>query len=359
MKNEVKVERPKRVVVVGMSGKFSGSDNLNDYWNNLKSGKSGISFFTNEELLDSEVEKELIQNSKYIKAKGVIPTDPQLFDHNFFGISQREASYIDPQYRLLLQETYHALEDATIDYTKNTEPIGVFFSSEVSNYGNYCGFFDTNTNDMNSTPANNFHIWLGNIADTASTFTAYKLNLMGPAYSIQSACSSSLVSVHVGITNILSGECNLAVVGGSSISFPQKVGYMYEEGMINSPNGQTRSLDESGEGCVIGEGVGVVVLADEEYALENKLDIKAVILSSSVNNDGAKKQSYSASCGSQQIEVIKKSLLKSKISAKDIQYCELHGSGTQLGDSIELEAHSNVYSNIIVGSVKSNIGMLL
>jgi amino acid adenylation domain-containing protein/thioester reductase-like protein/non-ribosomal peptide synthase protein (TIGR01720 family) len=339
-----------RVVVIGMSGKFSGSNNLDEFWNMLIQSKTGISEFSVGELVQSGHDESLVQLPNYVRAKGVLPIDSQLFDHTFFAMSQHEAACVDPQHRLLLEETVLALEDAGIDYTTTDARIGVFFSCDSPSYAQYCGFFE------DSSPANSFYTAVGNIGDTASTFTAYKLNLRGPSYGVQSACSSSLAALHVGCLNILSQECPVAVVGGVSVSFPQRTGYIAEDGMIFAPDGRTRSLDQAGQGCVPGEGVGVVVLASEEYATRHGLPVRAIVLGSSVNNDGAKKQSYGASNASQQVEVIKETLRKARLAPGDVQFSELHGSGTKIGDSIELEAHAKVYENIICGSVKSQIG---
>jgi acyl transferase domain-containing protein len=241
------------IAVIGKSGRFPGSRNLSQFWQNLRAGKEGISFFTEDELLSAGVDPELLRRPDYVKALGVLE-DADLFDAQFFGYTPREAQLIDPQQRVFLECAWEALEDAGYA-SDDPGMVGVYASASMSTY-----MWNLAANPEIVGLSDILQLVSGNDKDFVATRVSYKLNLRGPSMNVQTACSSSLVAIHLACRSLLTYECDLALAGGVSIGVPLKEGYLYEEGGIGSPDGHCRAFDARANGTVMGRGCGVVVL---------------------------------------------------------------------------------------------------
>ncbi|OYD09085.1 hybrid non-ribosomal peptide synthetase/type I polyketide synthase [Paludifilum halophilum] len=345
------------IAVIGMSARFPGARNVGEFWENLKNGEESISFFSDEELVESGIDPDLIKQPNYVKAKGTLQ-DVEAFDPAFFGYSPAQAEVMDPQIRLLHECAWQALEDAGYVAEQFDGRIGLFAGS-TSNYH----WIKRLAGHLNQSLSEQFE--LGSLNDTYSVSTriAHKLNLNGPAISLQTACSTSLVAVHLACQSLLNGESDLALAGGASILLPLKAGYLYQEGMVKSPDGHCRAFDAKARGTIGGDGVGFVVLKPLAQALADGDEIEAVIKGSDINNDGNRKVGYTAPSVEGQVEVIRGSLEQARVEPESITYVETHGSGTQLGDPIEIEALNKAWSvekkgYCPIGSVKTNIGHL-
>ena len=345
------------IAVIGMSGKFPGADTINEYWNNIIRGKESITFYSKEQLQNSGIEKEILESQNYIRAKGVIK-DSDCFDAAFFNIKEDEAKIMDPQLRLLLECSWSALEDAGYSYKYDKGTVGVYIGTSSS--------FEWRSNilkNKNYNALDKYKISLLTEEHYFSTQISYRLGLTGPSVTVLSACSSSLGAIHFACRSLLMGECDIALAGGVSITLPINSGYQYHEGMMFSPDGHCRAFDEKAEGTVPGNGVGVVVLKLLDRAIEDRDNIYAVIKSTSMNNDGNKKLGYAVPGLDGQVQVIKAAYELAEISPEDYSFIEAHGTGTKLGDAIEVEAlklafNSDKRSYCAIGSVKPNIGYL-
>lgn len=347
----------KDIAVIGMAGKFPGAKNIDEFWENLINCKESITQFTKEELLDSGISEELLNSDTYIKSKGIIE-DIDKFDAEFFGYSPRDAELIDPQQRLFLEQSYLALEDAGYNAKRYKGKIGIFASCSHNTYftNNIMPNFDVYGKDY-------YSILTGNEKDFIATRVAYKLNLKGPAQTIQTACSSSLVGVHLACESIMNGSSDIAMAGGVSITLPVKSGYSYTKDGIGSSDGHCRPFDSNSEGTVPGNGVGVVVLKSYDEAVKDKDHIFAIIKGSAINNDGSDKIGFMAPSVTGQENVIKDAILKADIKPEMISHIEAHGTGTKLGDPIEIKALTSAFNTskkqfCSIGSVKANVGHL-
>lgn len=347
------------VAIIGLCGRFPGAGNVDEFWRNLCNGVESISYFTDEQIISEGIDAQIIQKPGYVKAWGVLD-DVDIFDARFFGYNPREAETLDPQQRIFLEECWKALENAGYDGTKYRGLVGVYASVGMNTYVQ-------NLKDANFAGelAGEYQIMISNDKDFLATRIAYKLNLEGPAITVQTACSSSLVAVHLACQSLNRKECDMALAGGVSIRLPQRTGYQYQEGMILSPDGHCRAFDERANGTVGGNGVGVVVLKRLEDAMEEGDNIWAVIKGSAINNDGSLKIGYTAPRAEGQAKVIAAAQAKANVSPETISYIETHGTGTPLGDPIEMEALTKVFRNskvkngsCAIGSVKTNIGHL-
>lgn len=344
------------IAVIGMAGRFPGARNVRAFWENLKNGTESIAFFSDQELRSFGVEEALLQNPQYVKAKGALE-GVEYFDAPFFNCTQREAKFMDPQLRVLSECVWHALEDAGYNPDQYPGAIGLYVGAGL-NLPWISQFIL-----KNYSPAELFD--LSNLNDNGSFATAisYKLNLKGPAVNVNTACSTSLVSIHLACKSLLSGECNIALAGGVSVSLPAKSGYLYQDGMIFSPDGHCRAFDEQARGTVNGDGAGIVVLKPLEDALADRDTIYAVIKESAINNDGKRKVGYTAPSVKGQAEVIRTAQRAAGVEPESISYVEAHGTGTALGDPVEIEALRQAFGTqrkgfCAIGSVKSNIGHL-
>jgi len=349
------------IAIIGMAGRFPGSTSTHEFWANLCAGRSGIVALSAEELLVNGVPAETLADANYVKAAPLLG-DHDCFDSEFFWIPPRDAEVMDPQHRLLLECAWSAMEDA--GYPPDTQPgkVGVFAGSGgivssqlLSCTGHYA--------DVVGKTGGNWHV--GNDKDFAPTRLSYKLNLRGPSVAVQTACSTSLVAVHMACQSIRSGECDMALAGAVSVRTPHVAGYMYESGNILSADGQVRAFDADARGVVFGSGVGMVLLKPLERALADGDCIHAVIKGSAINNDGGQKMSFLATKVEGQLDCMRTALDNAGVSADSLGYIEAHGTGTAMGDPIEILALSRLFRSqterrqfCAIGSVKNNIGHL-
>jgi len=343
------------IAVIGISGRFPKSHDVEEYWKNIVEGNECITFFSEDELLAAGIDENTINKPNYVKAYGYLDGADQ-FDNEFFQYTDRDGLLMDPQMRLLHEVTWETLEDAGYNPDTCNKKIGLYLGASdnlywqvISTLGNYSSFLD------------HFATSQINNKDFLATQIAYKLNLKGPAVTIATACSTSLVTIHMACQALLAGDCEIALAGGATVSLPVKKGYIYEEGMILSPDGHCRSFDVDAAGIVGGSGVGVVALKLLEDAIEDGDHIHAVIRGSAINNDGHRKVSYSSPSVDGQIEVIRLAQQIANVKPETISYIETHGTATRLGDTIEMEAltqafHTKEKHFCGIGSVKSNIG---
>lgn len=347
------------IAIIGMTGRFPGAKNVDEFWYNLQIGVESISVFTDEELLAYGLDPATLNNPKFVKARGVL-ADVELFDASFFGFNPREAEITDPQHRLFLECAYIALENAGYDSENYQGSIGVYAGASFSGY-----LLNVYLNEDIIKSIDNHQLAIAGDKDYLTTRVSYKLNLQGPSFSVQTACSTSLVAVHLAAQSLLNGECDMALAGGVSISSFRKTGYFYKEGGIGSPDGHCRAFDAQAQGTVGGEGVGIVVLKRLEDALADGDTIHALIKGSAINNDGSFKVSYTAPRIDGQAKVIQTAQVVAEVEPETITYIEAHGTGTSLGDPIEIAALTQAFRAstekkgfCAIGSVKTNIGHL-
>ncbi|PYG84959.1 acyl transferase domain-containing protein [Ruminiclostridium sufflavum DSM 19573] len=350
------------IAIVGMSGRFPGAENIEQFWDNLKEGRSGIKTLTDEELRAAGVSDEVINNSNYVKACAPLK-DMDCFDSGFFKYTPKEAEMMDPQQRLLLECAWQALEDAGYAPDQIKAITGVYFSVFWNLYSAQDNWMAQKMPSMK--PAEKFLAMVCNDKDYIATRVSYKLNLKGPSLCVQTACSSGLVGIHLAAQSLIAGECEMALAGGCSVIMPQEEGYFYQKNLIFSPDGKCKAFDEGADGTIFGNGVGIVVLKRLNDAIRDHDNIYAVIKGTAINNDGSAKTDFTAPSVDGQSDVIKKALDFSGINPRTIQYVETHGTGTKIGDPLEIEALTEAYrayTNDVnycgIGSVKTNIGHL-
>ena len=345
------------IAVVSMAGRFPGANSLAQFWENVANGVDSIARFTDDELLEQGIDPSILQKANYVKAKGFVE-DIEYFDAAFFHYSEREAEIMDPQIRILQECVWEALEHA--GYVPQTYKGRIsLFAGASTNYK----WIEQTPLGQGAQGAEFVEAATLSYKDSLSTLTAYKLDLKGPSLSLYTACSTSLLSIHLACRALLTGECELALAGGVSISYPKKHGYLYEVGMTASPDGRVRPFDANAEGAVFGDGVGIVLLKRLEEALQDGDVILAVIKGSAANNDGARKVGYTAPSVEGQTEVIAAAQSLAEVEPESISYVETHGTATPLGDTIEFEALKRAFattkrSYCAIGSVKSNVGHL-
>ncbi|HEX3554403.1 MAG TPA: beta-ketoacyl synthase N-terminal-like domain-containing protein [Thermoanaerobaculia bacterium] len=351
--------QPQGVAIIGMAGRFPGAASLERFWENLRDGVESIAFFTGEELLAAGVDPALLADPAYVRARGVLD-GVEDFDAAFFGFTPREAEVMDPQHRILLECAWEALEDAGYDPERAGGRAAVYAGCGVSSYL----FSNLLPNAGLLATVGPLQAMLLNDRDFLATRLSYKLDLKGPSVLVQTACSTGLAAVHMASQSLLSGEADLALAGAVSIAVPAKDGYLYQEGGIASPDGHCRAFDAAAGGSVVGDGAGVVVLKRLADALADGDRIHAVLRGSAVNNDGAGKVGFTAPSVEGQAEVIAESLLMAGVEPASIACVEGHGSGTALGDPIEVTALAQAFAaaggaaSCALGSVKTNVGHL-
>ena len=332
------------IAVVGLAGRFPGANDVVDFWSNLENGVESITTLNDDELRLAGIPEDLLNDPSYVKASSSI-TATEMFDAEFFKYSAREAELIDPQHRIFLECAVEALEKANCDPQRFDGAIGVFAGAGLSAYlllvlnEQHAAGMDKDALTVNRALAVQ-----GNDKDYLATRVSYKLGLRGPSLSVQTACSTSLVAVHLACQSLISGECDLAIAGGVSVHGSlKKGGYHYAEGGILSPDGHCRPFDAQANGTVFGEGAGIVALKRLKDAIAGGDHIHAVIRGSAVNNDGSMKVGYTAPSVDGQASVIAEALAVGGISPETIGYVEAHGTGTRLGDPMEVEAlHAGV-----------------
>ncbi len=352
---------PLAIAVVGMAGRFPGAKNVTEYWRNLREGVESIKRFTDDELYAAGVSPALLRDPDYVKA-GVVLDDLEKFDAGFFGFNPRDAAIMDPQHRHFLECAWEALEDAGHTPEQFKGSIGVYAGSGMNTYL----IFNLLTNRRLAESAGLFLLkQTGNDKDVLATRVSYQLDLRGPSINIQTACSTSLVAIHMACQSLLNHECDMALAGGVTIEIPHRTGYLYREGEILSQDGHCRSFDAQSSGTVFGSGVGIVVLRRLEDAIRDNDTIHAIVRGSAINNDGSRKVGYLAPSVEGQAEVITEALGVAGVDAESISYVETHGTGTKVGDPIEISGLTQAYREsttskgfCAIGSVKSNIGHL-
>lgn len=348
------------IAVIGMAGRFPGAPDLKSFWNNLMTGKVTISVFTADELRAAGVDEVLLTDPNYVPARGTLGYADR-FDAGFFGYSPKEAALMDPQQRLFLETAWNAMEDAGYLGRTYKSRIGVFASVGFNSY--LVLNLQVNPGFMHGEDGP--QAMLSNDKDFLATRVSYKLNLTGPSVVVQSACSSSLTALHQACQSLIAGEADIQITGGVTVRVPEQTGYYYQEGMINSPDGCCRPFDKEAAGTVAGNGVGIVVLKRLEDALADRDHIYAVIRATAINNDGDDKVGYAAPSSAGQTRVIRSAMALAEVPADTIGFVEAHGSGTRMGDPIEVEALRNAYAGgterrqyCALGAVKANIGHL-
>lgn len=346
------------VAIIGMSGRFPGAENVEQLWKNLLDKKNSISTWTADEL-DPSIPAELRNDPDYVKARGVI-TDADKFDHAFFGVNPKVAALMDPQQRVFLETAWAALEDAAYDPAQFAGLIGVY-----AGMGNNTYF----TRNVIGHPelieqVGDFAVMTANEKDYIATRLAFEFDLRGPALSIHTACSTSLVAIAQAFKALRDGECDMALAGGIAITAPINSGIVYNEGGMYSPDGSTRTFDAQGKGTSFSDGVGIIVLKRLDDAIRDKDQVYAVIKGAALNNDGSEKASFTAPSVRGQAEVIAMAQADAGVTPDQITYVEAHGTATPLGDPIEVEALTLAFGgqkngqHCAIGSIKSNIGHL-
>lgn len=345
-----------RLAIVGMAARFPGSTDVEAFWSDLREGVERIKRFSAAELRAAGIPEALLRNPSYVPAKGVL-AEADRFDPSPFGIGAREAELLDPQHRVFLECAMEALEDAGYAGEARADRlIGVFAGSGASQYGQ--------ASTTAARTAEDYQHRIATDKDFLAARVSHKLDLHGPSLTVQSACSTSLVAVCLASQSLLTYQCDVALAGGVSISLPLCAGYLHQPGMILSPDGHCRAFDASAAGTVPGDGVGVVVLRRLEDALADGDAVLALVGGYGIRNDGAAKQSFSAPGVEGQASAIAAALAMAGVSPEAISYIEAHGTGTPLGDPIEVAALKRAFRRdprrraCALGSVKSNIGHL-
>lgn len=351
-----------RIAVIGMAGRFPGAKDVEAFWQNVRDGVESIAALTDEDLAASGVPPEVAADPGYVRARAVLD-GVEWFDAGFFGMTPREAEILDPQQRFLLESAWEALEHAGYNPDAFKGAIGVFAGAS----GNNTYFLNNLYLNQELRKALDYQILIANEKDFLATRVSYKLNLRGPSVAVQTACSTSLVAVHMACQALLTYQCDIALAGGVAINVPARSGYLYRHGMILSPDGRCRAFDAEAHGTVVGNGVGLVVLRRLEDALDSGDHIEAVIRGSAVNNDGSVKIGFTAPSVDGQAQAVAQALAVAEADPESITYVEAHGTGTRLGDPIEVAALTKAYRArarsqrkgwCAIGSVKTNIGHL-
>lgn len=349
------------IAIVGMALRVPGAANVDRFWANLRNGVESIRDLSGDELLASGEDPTRIRHPHYVPRTADLP-DMEMFDADFFGLSPKDAAIMDPQHRQFLECAWEALESAGKFPSAMSEPVGVFAGCGMGSYF----YFNVCSNRRLVDQVGMFLLrHTGNDKDFLSTRASFLFDLKGPSVNIQTACSTSLVAVHYAVQSLLSGECDMALAGGVTIEIPHRRGYVYNPGEVLSPDGHCRPFDHRAAGTVFGSGAGVVVLRRLDDALRDGDIVHAVIKGTAINNDGGSKAGYLAPSVSGQAQAVVEAQAIAGVGADTIGYVECHGTGTYLGDPIEIEALSQAFQQVTqktgycyVGSVKSNIGHL-
>lgn len=343
-----------RIAVVGMAGRFPGAANISNFWANLINNKESGYDFTIEELQSAGIEN--CQDKNYVARRGILERYRN-FDHKLFGFNLREASLLDPQHRIFLEESYNALIDARL-LDRSDLKGSVFASNNHTHYYNQNILHNTKILNRHGS----FNAMVANDSDYMATRTAYCLNLSGASMQVGTACSSSLVAIAEAVLHIKNGFCDFALAGGASLTVPVFSGHLYEEGSIRSRDGYCRPFSKDASGTYFSDGCGVVVLMPLKKAIAADCRIYATISGIGLNNDGRDKASYSSPSIKGQTECLNATLKDAKLHPNQIDFVECHGTGTKLGDPLEIEALYQAYGKrnrpLLIGSVKSNIGHL-
>jgi len=348
------------IAIIAFSGRFPGADSVEALWENLCAGRESITFFEPDQI-DPAISADLRDDPNYVRARGIIK-DVEMFDPGFFGISPREAEVMDPQQRIFLELCWECLERGGYSPSSTPGPVGVFGGMYNATYfQNHVSCYPDKIQRLGA-----FQVMLDNEKDYITNRVANRLNLTGPAVSIHTACSTSLVAITQAVLNLRSNLCDMALAGGASVTCPPNSGYLYQEGAMLSPDGHTRSFDANAQGTVFSDGAAVVLLKRLVDAETDGDTIYAVIRGVAANNDGGEKASFTAPSVDGQAAVVAAALDNAGIDARTISYVETHGTATPLGDPVEVEALTKAYRRHTsdvgfcrIGSAKSNIGHLV
>lgn len=348
------------IAIIAMAGRFPGADDVEAFWDNLCAGKESITVFPADQL-DPWIPVADRLDPAYVAARGVID-GVEYFDASFFGINPREAELMDPQHRIFLELCWECMERAGEVPEAATGPVGVFAGTYHSTYlRRHVAAHPDLVEKVGTYP-----VVLANEKDYIATRIAHKLNLTGPAISMYTACSTSLVAACQAMESLRAGSCDMALAGGSSIICPPRSGHLYQEGAMFSPDGHTRAFDANAQGTVFSDGAAVVLLKRLSDAIRDGNPVHAVILGGAVNNDGGGKASFTAPSSEGQAAVIAMAQVNAGVSARSISYLEAHGTGTPMGDPIEIEGLVKAFRRTTresgfcrIGSLKSNVGHLV
>ncbi|MEM9823762.1 MAG: beta-ketoacyl synthase N-terminal-like domain-containing protein, partial [Bacteroidota bacterium] len=355
-----KIQQNNDIAIIGMSGRFPGAKNIAAFWQNLKSGTDVSRTFTAEELKVQGIDPNLLNHPDYVN-RGMLLEDADCFDAHFFGYHPKEAMLMDPQHRIFLECAYAALEDAGYDSETYQGAIGIFGGVArntylINNVLTHPQFFQS---------LDDFQQGIALEKDFPATRVAYQLNLKGPAVNVQTACSSSGVAVHLACQSLLAGDSDMLIVGGGRIQPPLETGHLHKEGHALSPDGYCRTFDANAQGMVRGNGMAFIVIKRLEEAIKDGDHIHAVIKGTAINNDGANKIGFTAPSIDGQAKAIEKAYRNANVDPATVTYVECHGTGTALGDPIELAGLTKAFASFTdkkgfcaVGSVKTNIGHL-
>lgn len=345
------------VALTGIGLRFPGADTVAAFWSNLVDGVESIRHLKLEELVAGGIDESTLANPRYVPAKGVLE-GADMFDAAFFGCSPREAQLMDPQHRLMLECAWTALEDGGCNPQMFPGRIGVFASVGESTYL----LFNLLRSEEVLRTVDGFQLRMLTERDFATTRISHKFDLRGPAVTVSTGCSSSLVAIHYACQSLLAGECDAALAGGASVTVPLTAGYLFERGGIHSPDGHCRPFDAEARGTVAGDGAALVLLRRLSDAERDGDRIYATVIGSAINNDGSRKVGFTAPSIPGQVEVIREAIAVAGIEPDSIAYVEAHGTATALGDPIEVaaltEAHRGRRTRCVIGSVKGNLGHL-
>ncbi|MEV0323084.1 type I polyketide synthase [Streptomyces sp. NPDC050658] len=348
------------IAIIGMACRVPGATSADKFWQNLSEGEESTTFFTDEQLLAAGGDPADLDDPRYVRAAQIL-AGAEEFDADLFGLTADEAEIMDPQHRQFLECAVELLENAGYRPDGRHGLVGVFAGAGLNTYllNNLRDRYETGT------PLDRWRLMIASDKDFLASRVAYALNLQGPGIVLNTACSTSLVAVHTACLSLLSGECEMAIAGASRLAVPQTAGYLYQEGMIASPDGSCRAFDARAEGTVFGNGVGAVLLKPLRAALTDADFVHAVIRGSAVNNDGATKAGYTAPSVQGQTSVVLAALAAADVDPATVSYVEAHGTATLMGDPIEVAALTHAYRQFTdlagfcaLGSVKTNIGHL-
>jgi amino acid adenylation domain-containing protein len=354
-----------RIAIIGISGRFPGAPDIATFWRNVRKGVESVTFFTDDQLEDG-ADPAMRASASYVRARPVLAGVDQ-FDAGFFDMRDREAALTDPQHRVFLECAWEVLEDAGHDPAAYRGAIGVFAGCSMNTYflNNVCRDRQVIDDFTGAFQVGEYPVLLGAGREFLATRASYKLDLRGPSLTVQTACSTSLVAVAQACQSLLLYQSDMALAGGASISFPQKRGYLHQEGGMVSADGHCRPFDASASGTIFGSGVGVVLLKRLEDAIADGDHVYAVILGCGLSNDGSRKVGFTAPSIDGQVAAIEQALAQAGVAAESIGYVECHGTATPMGDPIEVAAltkafrkSSEAQNYCAIGSVKGNIGHL-
>ena len=345
------------IAVIGMAGRFPGARDIYGLWENLKNAIESIRFFTDEELRASGVTPAELENPNYVKAYGTME-DCDIFDASFFGYTPKEAEVMDPQIRIFHECAWAALEDAGYAPGTHHGSIGLYAGATPNFNWEALSLLSGKRNDLGD-----FSVDQLAKKDYLTLRVSYKLDLSGPSFVLYTACSTSLVAIHLACQAILNGECDMALAGGVTVSNLNNIGYLYQEGMVASPDGHCRAFDARAKGIVGGNGAGIVVLKRQQEAIAHGDHIYALVKGSAVNNDGIRRAGFTAPSIEGQANVIKMALQAAEVDPETIGYIEAHGTATALGDPVEIEGLKLAFNTgkkafCALGSIKTNVGHL-